>query len=276
MLQKHKLFAIALTAILHAALYLLAFEHFASLLDRSSKRISEPTVLIALDLEREPPVQPIKAEPILTETRQAISDDQRAFMTAPPAPTAQDCVFASNYTNKNSKGYRYFWGQQVRSMMGTAYEGTDEGMVRFRVEIAPNGKLTRLETLWATSSKAEQLARRAVITMPALPPTPTGKPLVFERTIRFTAFESEAEPSYKDDCEPEPVGFRNPFAWDGRSHQENSTSASLTSTASPLEAERSQALGAQAMADCLRQLPQDTIEAEEERAKRMMARWRWK
>ena len=30
------------------------------------------------------------------------------------------------------------------------------------------------------------------------------------------------------------------------------------------------------MADCLRQLPQDTIEAEEERAKRMMARWRWK
>jgi hypothetical protein len=157
-------------------------------------------------------------------------------------------------------------------MMGTAYEG----MVRFRVEIAPDGKLTCLETLWATSSKAEQLARRAVITMPALPPTPTGKPLVFERTIRFTAFESEAEPSYKDDCEPEPVGFRNPFAWDGRSHQENSTSASLTSTASPLEAERSQALGAQAMADCLRQLPQDTIEAEEERAKRMMARWRWK
>jgi len=62
-------------------------------------------------------------------------------------------------------------------MMGTAYEGTDEGMVRFRVEIAPNGKLTRLETLWATSSKAEQLARRAVITMPTLPPTPTGKPL---------------------------------------------------------------------------------------------------
>lgn len=79
MLQKHKLFAIALTAILHAALYLLAFEHFASLLDRSSKRISEPTVLIALDLEREPPVQPIKAEPILTETRQAIPDDQRAL-----------------------------------------------------------------------------------------------------------------------------------------------------------------------------------------------------
>ena len=99
---------------------------------------------------------------------------------------------------------------------------------------------------------------------------------MFERTIRFTAFESEAEPSYKDDCEPEPVGFRNPFAWDGRSHLENSTSASLTSTASPLEAERSQALGAKAMADCLRQLPQDTIEAEEERAKRMMARWRWK
>jgi len=175
MLQKQKLFAIALAAIIHAALYLLAFDHFASLLDRSSKRISEPIVLIALALEREPPVQPIKSEPILTEARQAISDDQRAFMVAPPAPTAQDWVFASNYTNKNIKGYRYFWGQQVRSMMGTAYEGTDEGMVRFRVEIAPDGKLTRLETLWATSSKAEQLARRAVITMPVLPPTPTGK-----------------------------------------------------------------------------------------------------
>jgi hypothetical protein len=35
-------------------------------------------------------------------------------------------------------------------MMGTAIEGPDQGVVRFRVEIAPDGSLARLETLWTT------------------------------------------------------------------------------------------------------------------------------
>ena len=65
-------------------------------------------------------------------------------------------------------------------MMGTALEGPDQGFVRFRIEIAPDGTLAKLETLWTTSEVAERLARQAVESMPALPPTPTGKPLIFE------------------------------------------------------------------------------------------------
>ena len=44
---------------------------------------------------------------------------------------------ASTYTLKNSKRYRNAWAQQVRSMMGTAVEGPDQGVVRFAIEIAP-------------------------------------------------------------------------------------------------------------------------------------------
>jgi hypothetical protein len=62
-------------------------------------------------------------------------------MEAPSAPTAQEWALAANYTLKNSKRYRHTWGQQVRSMMGTAIEGPDQGLVRFRVEIAPDGTL---------------------------------------------------------------------------------------------------------------------------------------
>ena len=111
-------------------------------------------------------------------------------MNAPPAPTAQEWAAAGQYTLKNSKRYRYTWGQQVRSMMGTAIEGPDQGMVRFRVEIYPDGTLARLETLWSTSAVAEQLARKAVENMPPLPPTPTGKPLVFETTVSFQPFDA--------------------------------------------------------------------------------------
>lgn len=87
-------------------------------------------------------------------------------IAAPPAPTAEEWAFAARYTLKNSKAYRYAWGRQVRSMMGAAVEGGDQGMVRFRVEIAPDGTLARLDTLWATSNVAEQRARRAVEDMP--------------------------------------------------------------------------------------------------------------
>lgn len=188
---------------------------------------------------------------------------QPASMTAPPPPSAEEWAFAARYTNKNSKGYRYSWGQQVRSMMGTAVEGPDQGVVRFRVEIAPDGTLAKLETLWTTSAVAEQLARRAIEAMPPLPATPTGKPLIFEKTISFTPYANDGPPSYRDDCIPDPPAFRNPFAWDGKSPHMR---------AAPPKAEK---LDPQAMEECLRQLPKDSIEAETARDQRAMERWGW-
>ncbi len=181
---------------------------------------------------------------------------------APPAPTAEEWAFASRYTLKNAKAYRHTWGQQVRSMMGTAVEGADAGWVRFRVEIAPDGRLAQLATLWATSEAAERLARRAIEAMPAWPPTPSGQPLVFERTIAFTPFASDVPPLYKDDCLPDPPAYRNPFAWDGRSAP--AATAALPAAEPP---------DPEALADCLRQRPQDSIEAESAHDQRELERW---
>ena len=186
-----------------------------------------------------------------------------AVMHAPQTPTAEQWAFASGYTNRNSKAYRHVWGKHVRSLMGSAHDGPDQGSVRFEVEIAADGTLARLETLWATSAKVEQDARKAIQALPRLAPTPTGQPLIFERTIVFSAFEAEGEPSYIDDCKPETPAFRNPFAWDGQSEQR------------PVELPRT-TQSAEALEDCLRQIPSDSIEADEERARRMMARWHWK
>jgi hypothetical protein len=55
-------------------------------------------------------------------------------------------------------------------MMGTAVEGPDQGVVRFRIEIAPDGSLTQLQTLWTTLAKAEKLARQAIENMSPRPP----------------------------------------------------------------------------------------------------------
>jgi hypothetical protein len=140
-----------------------------------------------------------------------------ASKAAPPAPTAEDWALASTYTLKNSKRYRNTWGQQVRSMMGTAVEGPDQGAVRFAIEIAPDGRLAKLQTIWSTSDKAEQLARQAIANLPPLPPTPTGQPLVFEKTISFQPFDDGWPPIYKFDCLPDPPRYSNPFGWDGRS-----------------------------------------------------------
>jgi TonB family protein len=185
-----------------------------------------------------------------------------ATMVAPSAPTADEWAFAAKYTNKNSKGYRHSWGQQVRSMMGTAVEGPDQGEVRFRIEIAPNGTLAQLDTLWSTSALAEKLARQAIQNMPPLPPTPTGKPLIFEKTISFSPFASDGPPTYKDDCLPDTPAFKNPFAWDGKSAQ--------VRTQPPPQALK---LDEQAMEECLRQLPKDSLEAEMARDQRLMDQW---
>ena len=190
-----------------------------------------------------------------------VTDKTPASMAAPPAPTAEEWAFAAKYTNKNSKGYRHSWGQQVRSMMGTAIEGPDQGVVRFRIEISPDGTLTKVDTLWSTSVVAERLARRAIESMPPLPPTPTGKPLIFEKTISFTPYANDGPPSYKDDCLPDTPAFSNPFAWDG------------ASAPTRKEQPHTPKLDAQAMEECLRQLPKDTLEAEMARDQRIMDQW---
>jgi TonB family protein len=185
-----------------------------------------------------------------------------ATQPAPPAPTAEEWAFAGKYTLKNSKGYRYSWGKQVRSMMGTAVEGPNSGEVRFRIEIAPDGTLTKIETLWTTSSVAERLARQAIESMPPLPPTPTGKPLTFERTISFTPFASDWPPIYDDDCLPDPPVFTNPYAWDGKSPQ-----------VARVEPEPIEKLDPQALEECRKQLPQNSIEAEIAREQRLQNQW---
>lgn len=189
-------------------------------------------------------------------------DHERAYMGAPPAPTAQEWALASTYKLKNGKRYRHTWGQQVRSMMGTAFEGPDQGVVRFRVEIAPDGRLMRLETLWSTSPVAEQLARKAIENLPPLPPTPTGEPLVFEKTISFQPFAVDDTPTYKDDCLPERPAFHNPYAWDGKSPQ------------APALQPSTEKMNAQSLEDCLRQLPQESVEAASAHDRRQLEQWR--
>ena len=218
--------------------------------------VSPPPPVPAPDLAIKSPDEAVAAQPEPIKQTKPL-----ASMEAPPPPTAEEWAFAARYTNKNSKGYRYSWGQQVRSMMGTAVEGPDQGVVRFRVEIGPDGKLVKLDTLWSTSKVAEQLARQAIESMPPLPPTPTGRPLVFEKTISFTSYASDGPPLYKNDCEPDPPQRGNRFAWDGRSPQR---------IADEPVAEK---LDPVAYAECLKQLPQDSIEAEAASDDRQQKQW---
>ncbi len=208
-----------------------------------------------------PRAQPRAVQPKVMAAPPAL-DHVPAAMEAPAAPSAEEWALAATYTLKNSKRYRYNWGQQVRSMMGTAVEGPDQGVVRFRVHIAPNGKLAKLQTLWSTSAKAERLARQAMGRMPPLPPTPTGKPLVFEQTISFQPFATDGPPIYKNDCDPDPPGFSNPFAWNGKGAPRR---AEAPAAAAPPDA--------QALADCRKQLPPDSIEAESAHAQRQLEQW---
>ncbi|MGE5319898.1 MAG: energy transducer TonB [Hyphomicrobiaceae bacterium] len=187
----------------------------------------------------------------------------RATMAAPPAPTAEEWQLASTYTLKNSKRYRYAWGQQVRSMMGTAVEGERQGLVRFRVEIAPDGTLARADVLWSTSEIVEKLALQAIRAMPPLPPTPTGKPLAFDKTIAFVPFETGWPPIYKYDCLPDPPSFRNRFAWNGSSPQR-------ASQTDPESASPSESAGEQT--ECPDAGP-DSIEAEERDMERQFKEW---
>lgn len=275
--------ALTLTVALHVGAYLAVSAYTVT----SPLSVAKPkTELVFLrtdtvklaDPEPPPPDPPKRAkappaaEPQIAATplqqhyvRPMDSHRAPATMDAPPAPTAEEWAFAARYTLRNSKGYRYTWGQQVRSMMGTAIEGPDQGSVRFRVEIAPSGAVVSVQTVWSTSDKAEQLARQAIKNMPPLPPTPTGKPLIFEKTINFSPFATDGPPIYKYDCQPEPQAFRNKFAWDG-------TSARKDDDAEPAQ---SRQLSPEEMEECLKQLPGDTIDAEMARDRRLMERWGW-
>ena len=246
------LFALSLSVVLHLGLFLLwtSYEGFTYLKPRDKS-----TDIIEVQLEESFAKNNSDLNTSLN------SDKQPASLATPSAPTAEEWAFASKYTLKNSKGYRHSFGQQVRSMMGTAVEGPDQGQVRFRIEIAPSGSVTKVETLWKTSDNAEQLARKAITSMPALPPTPTGKSLIFERTISFTPFASNDAPVYRDDCLPDTPAFGNPFAWDGKSPQEIKKSK-------PAEKPSPEAL-----AECLKQLPQDSIDGITAEAQRQFDIW---
>ena len=170
-------------------------------------------------------------------------------------------MLATKYTLKNSKAYRYAWTLQLRSTMGPALQAQDQGAVRFRFQIAPDGKLARLETIWSTSKTVEARARQAIAAMPATPPTPTAKELVFEKTIVFSRFHAEMPPSYRDDCTPDTPSFRNPFAWDGRSPQP-AVIADKPETVSQADIEK-----------CRNQLPPETVEGEAGHDQRELDRW---
>lgn len=180
-------------------------------------------------------------------------------LAAPPAPTAEEWQLASTYTPRNSKRFRYAWAQQVRSMMGTAVEGPGQGMVRFRIEIAPDGKVAQVQELWSTSEVASKLAWQAIRSLPPLPPTPTGKPLVFEQTISFMPYETGWPPSYRLDCLPEPQPFHNPFAGDGSTPPD---AATRRHRPPPPEG-------------CPPDSTAGTIEEEEKELERQMDQWRW-
>jgi hypothetical protein len=187
-----------------------------------------------------------------------------ASMPAPPAPSPEEWKIASTYTLKNSKHYRNDWGQLVRSIMGTAVEGPQQGLVRFHIEIAPDGKIAKVEELWATSKFAEKLAWKAIRSLPQLPPTPTGKPLIFEQTIAFEPFDTGWPPNYKLDCLPDPPHFNDPFAWDGSSpqnaHLALPESASLSSSVNP-------------QGDCTTDATSDSVDTENADMNRQLDQW---
>jgi hypothetical protein len=183
-------------------------------------KILEEVIQVKLEPEKKKEEKKPEDQTLVLNTqREAPEEKKLAYMDAPPAPSAEEWHKASTYTLKNSKRYRHNWGQQVRSMMGRSVEGPDQGMVRFHIEIAADGKLSKLETLWSTSPVAEKLARQAITNMPPLPPIPTGKPLIFQKTISFQPVDNGWPPIYKYDCLPDPPAFKNPFAWDGKSPQ---------------------------------------------------------
>ncbi|MFZ5484054.1 MAG: energy transducer TonB [Pseudomonadota bacterium] len=217
-----------------------------------------PVPEIVLKTRRKPPPVNDAAEPAPAPQKPP------AALAAPPAPSAEEWQLASTYTLKNSKRYRHHWGQLVRSQMGTAVEGPDQGQVRFRIEIAPDGKIAKVEELWSTSAKASELAWQAIRTLPPTPPTPTGKPLIFEQTIAFLPYETGWPPSYTLDCLPDPPAFKNPYAWVGGVPPAAPPAPTPSPPGEPVAAP-----------ECVIDSTAATIEEEERELKRQMEANRW-
>ncbi len=242
-------FALVLSLMLHASLFVADWSKYAP---APEPPVPMMTVVV--------PVAPPPVQPPPTKARKQTPGGKPAFMAAPPAPSAEEWALASKYTPRNGKRYRNAWGQQVRSMMGTAVAGPDQGQVRFRIEIGSDGRIVHIEQLWATSEVAAKRAWKAIRALPALPPTPNGKPLIFEQTISFLPHETGWPPSYHLDCLPEPEPFKNPFAWNGVSPPP--TPEERKHRPPPPEG-------------CPPDSTGTSIEEEEQALKRQMDQWRW-
>jgi hypothetical protein len=256
-----RLVALLLSVLLHALVFALAGHGGPGVEREPPAPAREPGILYLQVMPDPPAPAPAAAARPAQPVAARAAAPAPAFMAAPPAPTAHEWALAARYTPKNSKRYRYTWGQQVRSMMGTAVAGPGQGMVRFQIEIAPDGRLARLETIWSTSALAEQRARQAIEHLPPLPPTPTGRPLVFEKTIAFEPYATGGPPVYRNDCLPDPPAFRNPYAWSGG--------------APPVRARPAPAPepDPKALADCLKQLPRESVEGEGAEDQRQLDQW---
>ena len=91
-----------------------------------------------------------------------------------------------------------------------------------------------------------------------------GVELELTELFRFPhqPFDAGWPPIYKYDCLPDPPKFRNPFVWDGKSPR--------GPTAPP---PNPQAQDPAALEECLRNLPQDSLEAESADTERQLKQW---
>jgi hypothetical protein len=242
-------FGLAISLGLHALLFVGVFAYTGVPTDTPDRPAREETLTVLY-------IRPPGSEREVSAPRTESSPREASAVSPPPAPEPAAPAAVEVVGPRHPASL-------AAPAAPTAVEGPDQGMVRFRVEIAPDGSMTRLETLWSTSAVAERLARQAIGHMPRSPSTPTGRPLIFEKTISFSPFASDAPPLYKDDCLADTPAFSNPYAWDG-------TSARAQAEVRPLDKPDTQS-----MEDCLKQLPKDSIEAESARDQRQMDRWGW-
>lgn len=202
------------------------------------------------------PPDATRAAPVVTHAPQP-SVTPPAELAAPAAPTLEAWQLAARYTRKNSKRYRHSWAQLVRSRMGTAVAGPEQGLVRLRVTVAPGGRIGAVEEVWSTSATVSRRAQEAIRSLPPTPPTPTGASLVFETTISFLPYETGWPPSYQRDCEPDAPVFRNSYAWQGGASPPPAVPAPAGGTASEPECVAEAESLDEAASDLTRQIEQN-------------------
>ncbi|MCB1998032.1 MAG: energy transducer TonB, partial [Rhodoferax sp.] len=77
----------------------------------------------------------------------------------------------------------------------------------------------------------------------------------------------DGPPIYRDDCLPDPPAFRNPFVWNGQGEPPRVTRVPTAST------DADQAAAGLSMEECLKLLPQDSVEAEAAHDRRLRDQW---